>query len=318
VPHVWIFRNGSPLPLALPAEGSQPHPQVASYTIPMTKRIGVHLGTAGGASNAVQRAREIGANTFQFFSSSPRMWRAPKVDPAQAVRMRELRAALDVAPLVIHTSYLVNVCSQTEDIRQKSIAAFRGEIERALAWGADSLVLHPGSWKGLTRDEGLRLAADSITRAIDGLPWQGAGFHILIENTAGAEFSLGGSFEQVAELVARLKPHAPVAVCLDTCHTHVAGYDLVTPEGYEETIRQAAATVTLEAVHVWHMNDAKADRGSKLDRHEHIGQGTMGVEPFRRLLNDPRFAHAAFIAETPVDAPGDEERNVRVLKSLVE
>lgn len=284
----------------------------------MTKRIGVHLGTAGGASNAVQRAREIGANTFQFFSSSPRMWRAPKVDPAQAVRMRELRAALDVAPLVIHTSYLVNVCSQTEDIRQKSIAAFRGEIERALAWGADSLVLHPGSWKGLTRDEGLRLAADSITRAIDGLPWQGAGFHILIENTAGAEFSLGGSFEQVAELVARLKPHAPVAVCLDTCHTHVAGYDLVTPEGYEETIRQAAATVTLEAVHVWHMNDAKADRGSKLDRHEHIGQGTMGVEPFRRLLNDPRFAHAAFIAETPVDAPGDEERNVRVLKSLVE
>jgi len=283
----------------------------------MTKRIGVHLGTAGGASNAVERAREIGANTFQFFSSSPRMWRAPKVDPAQAARMRDLRAALDVAPLVIHTSYLVNVCSQTEDIRQKSIAAFRGEIERALTWGADSLVLHPGSWKGLTRDEGLRLAADSITRAIDGLPWQGAGFHILIENTAGAEFSLGGSFDQVAELVARLKPHAPVAVCLDTCHTHVAGYDLVTAEGYEDTVREAAATVTLEAVHVWHMNDAKADRGSKLDRHEHIGQGTMGVEPFRRLLNDPRFAHTAFIAETPVDAPGDEERNVRVLKSLV-
>ena len=284
----------------------------------MTKRIGVHLGTAGGASNAVERAREIGANTFQFFSSSPRMWRAPKVDPAQATRMRDLRAKLDVGPLVIHTSYLVNVCSQTEEIRQKSIAAFRGEIERALTWGADSLVLHPGSWKGLTRDEGLRLAADSITRAIDGLPWQGAGFHILIENTAGAEFSLGGSLEQVAELVARLKPYAPVAVCLDTCHTHVAGYDLVTPEGYEETVREAAATVTLEAVHVWHVNDAKADRGSKLDRHEHIGQGTMGVEPFRRLLNDPRFAHAAFIAETPVDAPGDEERNVRVLKSLLE
>jgi deoxyribonuclease-4 len=197
----------------------------------MTKRIGVHLGTAGGASNAVERAREIGANTFQFFSSSPRMWRAPRVDPAQAARMRELRAKLDVGPLVIHTSYLVNVCSQTEEIRQKSIAAFRGEIERALTWGADSLVLHPGSWKGLTRDEGLRLAADSITRAIDGLPWQGTPFHILIENTAGAEFSLGGSFEQVAELVARLKPSAPVAVCLDTCHTHVAGYDLVTQEG---------------------------------------------------------------------------------------
>ena len=284
----------------------------------MTKRIGVHLGTAGGASNAVERAREIGANTFQFFSSSPRMWRAPKVDPAQAARMKELRAKLDVGPLVIHTSYLVNVCSQTDDVRQKSVDAFRGEIERALTWGAEYLVLHPGSWKGLTRDEGLKLAADSITRAIEGLPWQGTDFNLLIENTAGAEFSLGGSFEQVAELVARLRATAPVAVCLDTCHTHVAGYDLVTDAGYAETMKQIAATVGFEAVRVWHCNDAKAERGSKLDRHEHIGQGTMSVEPFRRLLNDARFAHAAFIAETPVDEPGDEERNVRVLKSLLE
>ena len=288
------------------------------YTSRMTKRIGVHLGTAGGASNAVERAREIGANTFQIFSSSPRMWRAPKVDPAQAARMRELRSKMDVGPLVIHTSYLVNVCSQSDDVRQKSIEAFRGEVERALDWGAEYLVLHPGSWKGLTRDEGLRLAADSITRAIDGQKWQGSGFHILIENTAGAEFSLGGSFEQVAELVERLRACAPVGVCLDTCHTHVAGYDLVSEAGYAETMAMVAATVGFEAVRVWHCNDAKAERGSKLDRHEHIGQGTMGVEPFRRLLNDERFGHAAFIAETPVDEPGDEERNVRVLRSLVE
>ena len=246
------------------------------------------------------------------------MWRAPKVDPKQAARMKELRAKLDVSPLVIHTSYLVNVCSQSEEVREKSVAAFRGEIERALALGSEFLVLHPGSWKGLTRDEGLRLAADSIQRAIDGLAWQGTGFHILIENTAGSEFSLGGSFEQVAELVERLKPHAPMGVCLDTCHTYVAGYDLVSPEGYEETMRQAGATVGFEAVRVWHMNDAKAARGSKLDRHEQIGKGTIGLEPFRRLLNDPRFVHAAFIAETPVDAPGDEERNVRALLALVE
>jgi deoxyribonuclease-4 len=284
----------------------------------MTKRIGIHLGTTGGASNAVERAVEIGANTFQIFSSSPRMWRAPKVDPKQAARMKELRAKLDVGPLVIHTSYLVNVCSQTDEVREKSVVAFRGEIERALTFGAEYLVLHPGSWKGLTRDEGLRLAADSIGRAIDGLAWQGTPFHILIENTAGAEFSLGGSFEQVAELVERLRPSAPMGVCLDTCHTHVAGYDLVSPEGYEETMAQVAATVTFEAVKVWHCNDAKAARGSKLDRHENIGQGTMGLEPFRRLLNDARFAHAAFVAETPVDEPGDEEKNVRVLKSLVE
>jgi len=264
----------------------------------MEKRIGVHLGTAGGASNAVERAREIGANSFQIFSSSPRMWRAPRVDPKQAERMRALRAVHDVSPLVIHTSYLVNVCSQSNEVREKSIAAFRGEIERALVLGAEYLVLHPGSWKGLTREEGLKLAADSIKRSIDGLPWQGTGFHILIENTAGAEFSLGGGFEQVAELV--------------------TGYDLVSAEGYTETMAQVSNTIGFDAVRVWHCNDAKAARGSKLDRHQHIGQGTMGVEPFRRLLNDTRFAHAAFIAETPVDEPGDEERNVKVLRSLVQ
>jgi deoxyribonuclease IV len=283
----------------------------------MAKRIGVHLGTSGGASNAVERAREIGANTFQFFTSSPRMWRAPKVDPKQAERMKQLRASLDVTPLVIHTSYLVNVCSQSDDIRKKSTDAFRGEIERALEWGADYLVLHPGSWKGMTREEGLRLAADSIRQAIDNILWQRTGFHILIENTAGAECSLGGNFEQVAELVERLKASAPVGVCLDTCHCHVCGYDLVSDEGYAATMGQVAGTIGFEQVRVWHCNDAKAARGSKLDRHEHIGQGTIGIEAFRRLLNDERFAHCAFIAETPVDEPGDEERNVRVLRSLV-
>src|SRR6266567_2053866 len=283
----------------------------------MTKRIGVHLGTAGGASNAVLRAQEVGANTFQIFSSSPRMWRAPKVDPEQCKRMRALRAKHDIGPLVIHTSYLVNVCSQTEEFRRKSVDAFRGEMERALALGAEYLVLHPGSWKGMTRHEGLKLAAESIERAIDGLPWQGTAFSILIENTAGAECSLGGSFDQVAELVELLRNHAPVAVCLDTCHTHVSGYDIVSEAGYEETMQQIASTVGFDSVHVWHCNDAKAARGSKLDRHEHIGQGMIGIEPFRRLLNDPRFDHAAFIAETPVDGEGDEARNVQALKRLV-
>ncbi len=284
----------------------------------MAKRIGVHLGTAGGASNAIDRAHEIGANTLQIFSSSPRMWRPQKIDPKQAERMRTQRARLDVGPLVIHTSYLVNVCSQTVDFREKSVVAFRGEIERALMLGAEHRVLHPGSWKGLTRDEGLKLAAESIARSIDGLTWQGTDFSILIENTAGAECSLGGNFEQVAELVERLRTHAPVGVCLDTCHTFVSGYDIASEEGYRDTITQADITFGADAVRVWHCNDAKAACGSKLDRHEHIGQGNIGIEPFRWLLNDPRFADCAFIAETPVDEHGDEERNVRVLKSLVE
>ncbi len=283
----------------------------------MIRRIGVHLGTAGGPSNAVLRAREIGANTLQIFSSSPRMWRAAVIDPAQAEQLRELRTIHNITPLVIHTSYLINICSQTETVRENSIAGFRGEVERALSLGADYLVLHPGSWKGLSRHQGLKLAAESIERAIDGLPWQSTPFTILIENTAGSECSLGGSFDQVAELVWLLRTHAPVAVCLDTCHTHVAGYDLVSADGYEDTMIQIEATVGFDAVRVWHCNDAKSDRGSKLDRHQHIGKGTIGKEPFRRLLNDARFAHCAFIAETPVDDDGDEASNVRALKRLL-
>jgi len=281
------------------------------------KRIGVHLGTAGGCWTAVNRAVEAGANTFQIFSSSPRQWKAAPVKAEDAVKMRDLRAQHDVGPISIHASYLINLCSQTETVRESSTAAFRGEVERALALGAEYLVLHPGSWKGLTRDEGLRLAAQSIERAIDGLDFAGApDFRILIENTAGAEFSLGGKLEQVAELVECLRACAPVAVCLDTCHVHVAGYDIVSAEGYAETMTLVSETVGFESVKVWHCNDAKAARGSKLDRHEHIGEGTIGAEAFRRLLHDTRFAGAVFIAETPVDAPGDEARNVGVLRTL--
>jgi deoxyribonuclease-4 len=283
----------------------------------MIKRIGVHLGTAGGVVNAVTRAREIGANTFQIFSSSPRMWRAAVIDPAQAERLRALRAEHDIGPMVIHASYLLNVCSQTESVRVNSVKGLRGEMERALTLGAEYLVLHPGSWKGLTRHEGLKHAAESIEKSIDGLAWQDAPFTLLIENTAGSECSLGGSFDQVGELAELLRAHLRVAVCLDTCHTHVAGYDIVTADGYEETMAQIEATIGFDAVRVWHCNDAKAERGSKLDRHQHIGQGTIGNEAFRRLLNDARFAHAAFIAETPVDEDGTEETNVRVLKSLM-
>ena len=277
----------------------------------------MHLGTAGGCWTAVNRAVQAGANTFQIFSSSPRQWKAAPVKADDAAKMRELRAQHDVGPISIHASYLINLCSQTESVRVNSTAAFRGEVERALALGAEYLVLHPGSWKGLTRDEGLRLAAESIERAVDGIDFAAApAFRILIENTAGAEFSLGGKLEQVAELVACLEKCVPVGVCLDTCHVHVAGYDIVSADGYVETMLLVRDTVGFDAVKVWHCNDAKAAMGSKLDRHEHIGEGTIGADALRRLLRDERFAGAVFIAETPVDAPGDEARNVGVLRAL--
>ncbi|MFT4112454.1 deoxyribonuclease IV [Silvibacterium sp.] len=282
-----------------------------------SRRIGIHLSTSGGVFKAAERAREIGANTFQIFSSSPRMWRPTRIDPSHCEEMHRLRKLYDCAPLVIHTSYLVNLCSQSDEVRQKSIVAFRGEVERALALGAEYLVLHPGSWRGLTRDEGLEFAADSIAKATDGITFDKCDFRVLIENTAGAEFSLGGSFEQVAELIARLKKVVPVGACLDTCHSHVAGYDLVSEGGYAETMGLIENTIGFTDVRVWHMNDAKAAMGSKLDRHENIGQGTMGLEPFRRLLNEKRFSHAAFIAETPVDEPEDDRKNLEALKALV-
>jgi deoxyribonuclease-4 len=280
------------------------------------KRIGVHVGTAGGVWTAVERAVAAGANTFQIFSSSPRMWRPTQIKPADATKLKALREKHDVGPAVIHASYLINLCSQTEAVRKNSIAAFRGEVERALALGSEYLVLHPGSWKGLTREQGLSFAAESIEKAVEGIDFAGKNFRILIENTAGAEFSLGGKLEQVAELVDCLKGCVPVAVCLDTCHVHVSGYDIVTMDGYIETMKLVESTVGFDAVKVWHCNDAKAAMGSKLDRHEHIGEGTIGPEAFRRLLHDERFAQCAFIAETPVDAPGDEARNVGVLRTL--
>jgi deoxyribonuclease-4 len=231
--------------------------------------------------------------------------------------MTRLREKYDLKPLVIHTNYLINLAGTSEVFLEKSIQAFRGEIERALALCAEYLVLHPGSFRGADRERGLLQTSAAISAASHGLDLAKGGLTILIENTAGAEFSLGGSFEQVAEVIEHLKNRVPVAACIDTCHVHVAGYDIVSEKGYQDTLRKLDAAIGLKNVSVWHCNDAKAACGSKLDRHQHIGKGTIGLEPFRRLLNDHRLARAAFIAETPIDEPGDDRRNVAALKQLV-
>jgi deoxyribonuclease IV len=284
---------------------------------PTSRRIGIHTSTAGGVALAAERAFRLGANTFQIFSSSPRQWKPWELPHSQCDEMRHLRQKYGLGPLVIHTGYLVNLASATLEFHRKSVQAFRGELERALALGADYLVLHPGSFRGRSREEGLRLVAHSVQEAARGMELEKSTLTILIENTAGAEFSLGGSFDQVSQLLEFLRPLCCVGACIDTCHTYVCGYDIVSEEGWLETMRQLDATIGLKNVHVWHCNDAKDPRGSRRDRHEHIGQGTIGLEPFRRLLNDPRTKHAAFIAETPIDHPRDDLRNVETLKSLV-
>lgn len=282
-----------------------------------SRRIGIHTSSAGGVENAAERAYRLGCNTFQIFSSSPRQWKPYELARPQCEQMNRLRDKYDLKPLVIHANYLVNLASTTEAFLKKSIAAFRGEIERALALCAEYLVLHPGSFRGADREKGLLQTAAAIAVASRGVDFEKGGLTILIENTAGAEFSLGSSFEQVAEVIDHLRHHVPVAACIDTCHTHVAGYDIVSEEGLRATLAQLDASIGLKNVPVWHCNDAKAARASKLDRHQHVGKGTIGLDAFRRLLNEPRLAKAAFIAETPIDAPGDDRRNVATLKKLV-
>jgi len=283
-----------------------------------SRRIGIHTSSSGGVQNAAERAYRLGCNTLQIFSSSPRQWAPYELNRPHCDEMLRLRDKYNLKPLVIHTNYLVNLAATNELFLKKSIEAFRGEVERALALCADYLVLHPGSFRGTHREAGLLQTAAAIAAATRGLDLVRGNLTILIENTAGAEYSLGASFEQVAEVLHHLDDVVPAAACIDTCHTHVAGYDIVSEAGFQATLAHLDETIGLKNVPVFHCNDAKAPRGSKLDRHQHVGKGTIGIEPFRRLLNDPRTAQAAFIAETPIDEPGDDMRNVAALKRLIE
>ncbi|HEX3354250.1 MAG TPA: deoxyribonuclease IV, partial [Terriglobales bacterium] len=215
--------------LKLPARKSPPRP--------ISRRIGIHTSIAGGVQNAAERAYRLGCNAFQIFSSSPRQWAPYELGRPQCTELMRLREKYDLKPLVIHTNYLVNLASMNELFLKKSIEAFRGEIERALALCAEYLVLHPGSFRGSDREQGLMRTAAAIAVAAQGLDLAKSGLTILIENTAGAEYSLGGSFEQVAEVLEYLRHLVPIAACIDTCHTHVAGYDLVTETGMRDTLK---------------------------------------------------------------------------------
>src|SRR5215475_12137472 len=210
-----------------------------------SRRIGIHTSTAGGVQNAAERAYRLGCNTLQIFSSSPRRWAPYGLSEPQCDEMNRLRAKYDLKPLVIHTNYLVNLASSNEKFLQMSMEAFRGEVMRALTLCAEYLVLHPGSFRGADREQGLLRTAAAIAASTQGLDLAKGGLNILIENTAGAEFSLGGSFEQVAEVIERLEGIIPVGACIDTCHTHVSGYDIVSQDGIYETLLHLDATIGL-------------------------------------------------------------------------
>lgn len=279
-------------------------------------RLGIHTFTSGSLETAAFRAAELGANTFQIFSASPRMWRAKSPDALQIRSMRQIRERHDLYPLAIHASYLINLASLDPVIRPKSIAGFRGEIERALAIGAEYLVVHPGSCMGRACEEAIAAVALSLQEASEGL--QLANLKVLLENTAGSGGALGSRLEElhrIRDLTAQLSD-APVGYCLDTCHLLAAGFDVVTLPGVRQTVRQIEDVLGLEHVALFHANDSKTPRGSRVDRHANIGEGHIGRDGFHRILTHPKLRAKPFILETPVDNPGDDRRNLDALREL--
>jgi deoxyribonuclease-4 len=265
---------------------------------------------------AALRAAELGANTFQIFSASPRMWRHGALDPLAVRRLQEARDRLDLTPLVVHDNYLINLAAGDPSLRAKSVAAFRAEIVRCLSIGAEYLVLHPGSYRGQSLEAGIETLAGSLAEAAAGLASDR--LMLLLENTAGSGSAIGSRFEELAEVrraaAGRLDFH--IGFCLDTAHCLAAGYDVATASGLEKTLRKAHRVLGLDRVPVIHTNDSKAPLGSRVDRHEHIGQGYIGIQGFRRILHHPGLRDKAFILETPIDREGDDRRNLLKLKRL--
>lgn len=300
-----------------PVKGAQkPEPETPRITPTQLAavRIGIHTSVRGGLEQAAERAYRLGCAAFQIFSSSPRQWRPWELSPNTCQQMKCLRERYALSPLVIHDSYLINLAASDPVVHARSREAFRAEIDRALLLGADYLVMHPGT-SSLPRERALDNLAAAIRECAAGVDWNG--LTLLIENTGGGSTRLGGSFGELAQLLQRLAG-LPVGVCIDTCHCWIAGYDIVSPSGYEETIRELDAEIGLQRVRVIHTNDTDSRRGSHWDRHQHIGEGKLGLQTFKRWLNDPRMAGKAFILETPLDEEGDDQRNVQVLIALVE
>jgi deoxyribonuclease-4 len=277
-------------------------------------KVGVHTSIAGALGNAAHHAKKIGCDTFQMFSANPRGWHALEPTPAACEAFQEARQAHGLSPVVIHDNYLINLASADSVIREKSVAAFRCELQRALALGADFLVTHPGSANGGRPSQAIAACVVSLLRAAAGLRLDG--LTILIENTAGQGTVIGRTFEEVAEIVAGAGKDLPMGACIDTAHCFEAGYAIHTEYGLQEAVKHLDAAIGLKKVRVIHANDSKTAFGSHADRHEHIGKGQIGMEGFRRIVQHPHLRSFPFICETPIDRPGDDKRNLRMIRTL--
>jgi deoxyribonuclease-4 len=282
------------------------------------------MSVAGGLPRAVERAVAHRCQALQVFAKNASQWRG-RVIPREEIR--EFRAKVRAAgiwPVVSHASYLINLATTNRALRRQSMLAMADEIDRAEALGLLGVVLHPGCYTAGNEADGLSLIADALLQLLR--ERRRGQTMILLEQTAGQGTALGATFEQLASIIARMQDHKRVGICLDTCHLIAAGYEIVTPEGYAATFKQFGRLIGFERLKAFHLNDSKRPLGSRVDRHEHIGDGHLGLEPFRRLVNDRRFRDLPMLLETPkgegkatgpITVDPLDERNLDTLRALV-
>jgi deoxyribonuclease-4 len=281
------------------------------------------MSIAGGLPLAIDRAVAHGCETLQIFSKSSNQWRARALADTEIAEFRARVAAKGIGPVLAHASYLINLASVEPRLRARSIASFGEEIDRAEALGLLGVVLHPGAYTTGTQEAGLASIAAAVAGLLRARP-RGRTM-VLLEHTAGQGTSLGHSFEQLADLLRRLRWNKRVGICLDTCHLYAAGYDIASVGGYRATFEQFDSLVGIDRLKAFHLNDSKKACGSRVDRHEHIGDGTLGLEPFHRLLHDPRLAAVPMVLETPksddrirgaLETDPLDMRNLQTLRNL--
>lgn len=283
------------------------------------------MSVAGGLPRAVERAVVHRCQALQIFAKNASQWKGRPLPREEIREFRARVAAARIAPVVSHGSYLINLAAPSPALRRQSIAAMGDEIDRAEALGLLGVVLHPGCYTAGNEADGLELIAEALLELLRAR--RRGKTMILLEHTAGQGTALGATFEQLASIIAKMNGHQRVGVCLDTCHLLASGYDLCSPEGYASTFKQFGRLVGFTRLKAFHLNDSKKPLGSRVDRHAHIGEGCLGIEPFRRIVNDRRFRHLPMLLETP-KADGKatgaiavdplDEKNLNTLRSLID
>jgi len=275
--------------------------------------LGAHVSTSGGVDKAPANGTRLGCEAIQVFTKNQRQWKAKPLSKAEVETYLSEIQKSQIEFTVSHDSYLINLASPDDDILRRSREAFADEVERCEQLKIAYLIFHPGSHVGSGEKAGLRSIADSINDTLDKKP--GYATELLLEATAGQGTNLGYRFEQLAEILEMVKEKDRVGVCVDSCHIFAAGYEIRTVDGYRATMKQLDQVIGLKKVKTFHLNDSKNPLGSRVDRHEHIGEGHVGVEAFRLIVNDERFQGIPMVLETP----GEEEdfiRNLQLLKML--